>query len=136
MSAILAIAEEIRVGEKIVVEGPSPPPPLEAVFEDDGESGYFYALDHSREDNPVVDALCIYDVEGVSDKHLPSKVQIVWSPNHRKAALLINNYPHAVFDFDARRGYCRTGFPSDSGAEAGWSPTGHEWDDAALDPFS
>jgi hypothetical protein len=135
MPAILAIEQKIRVGKKVVVEGPSPTPPFVAVFEDDGETGYFYALDNSREDNPIVDALHIYDVESVTDRKVPSQIQIVWSPDHHNAALLINDYPHAVFSFANRRGYCRDGFPPNSAGESGWSPTGHEWDDSALEPF-
>ena len=135
MPTIRVAENTIRVGKKVVVEGPSPTLPLVAVFEDDGETGYFYALDTSRADNPIVDALHIYDVEAVTDRKLPSKIQIAWSPDHRKAVLLINDYPHAVFDFVTRRGYCRDGFPPGSPAEAGWSPNGHDWDDAALEPF-
>jgi hypothetical protein len=135
MPGILAGEAQISVGKAVVLEGPSPTPPYVAVFEDDGTTGYFYALDTSREDNPIVDALHIYDVEGVTDRNLPSHAQIIWSPDHYRAALLINDYPHAVFDFNARRGYCRNGFPPDSVSEAGWSPEGHEWDDSALAPF-
>jgi hypothetical protein len=134
MPAKKVAAQEIKVGNEFVIEGPSPTPPFVAVFEDDGETGYFYALDTTREENPILDALHIYDVEGVTDRHLPSTVQIVWSMDDRKAALLINDYPHAVFDFVARRGYCRDGFPPVEG-EGGWSPDGHAWDDAVLEFF-
>jgi len=117
------------------VEGPSPSTPFAAIFEDDGETGYFYALDTRQEENPIIDALHIYEVEAVTDKHRPSNVQIIWSLDDRKAALLINDYPHAVFDFDAKRGYCRSGFPPPVG-DTGWSADGHEWDDSALQLFA
>ena len=133
MNAKQTADQDIRVGEATVVEGPAEQPPFIAVFEDDGETGFFYALDTTRGENPVVDALHIYDVAAVTDKHLPSKVQIVWSEDDRKVGLLINGYPHAVFDFAAKRGYCRSGFPPPSGGE--WSAQGHEWDDAALKLF-
>lgn len=123
------------MGNELVVEGPAPTPPFEAVFEDDGETGYFYALDHLRSENPIVDALHVYNVEDVADRKLPSQVRIVWAPDHLHVALLINDYPHAVFDFVARRGYCRNGFPPECVSDAGWSVDGHEWDDSALDPF-
>jgi hypothetical protein len=134
MPAKQVATQEIKVGKEIVIEGPSPTPPFVAVFEDDGETGYFYALDASREENPILDALHIYDVEGVTDRHLPSQVQIVWSMDDRKAALLINDFPHAVFDFVARRGYCRDGFPPPAEGDE-WSAGGHEWDDAVLEFF-
>jgi hypothetical protein len=134
MAAKEVAKQEIHVGKEVVVEGASPSPPFVAVFEDDGETGYFYALDTTRGENPILDALHIYDVESVTDKHLPSNVQIVWSMDDRKVALLINGYPHAVFDFTAKRGYCRSGFPPPSEHE--WSAQGHEWDDAVLKLFA
>lgn len=133
MAVKLIAEQQILVGEATVVEGASPTPPFVVVFEDDGETGYFYALDTSRADNPILDALHIYNVASVSDRDLPSTVQIVWSQDDRKAALLINKYPHAVFDFAAQRGYCRSGFPPPS--STGWTQHGHEWDDSAQELF-
>jgi hypothetical protein len=69
----------------------------------------------------------------VTDRHLPSKVELVWSEDDKKAALLINRYPHAIFDFEAKRGYCRTGFPEPS--KDGWTQYSHEWDDIAENLF-
>lgn len=132
--AVKVVAEqEIQIGEAAVIEGASPTPPFVVIFEDDGETGYFYALDMSHEDNPIVDALHIYNAASVTDRHLPAKVELVWSLDDKKAALLINEHPHAIFDFEARRGYCRTGFPPP--AKADWTQHGHEWDDKAQDLF-
>ena len=135
MAAVQVAEEEIRVGQAVVIEGESPSQPFVAVFEDDGETGYFYALDSTRgAETQIVDAVHIYDVEGVTDRHMfPSTIQIVWSRDGHSAALLINDYPHAIFDFTARRGYCRTGFPPSANGE--WSSQGHDWDDAALELF-
>lgn len=36
--------------------------PHSAFFEDDGETGYFYALDLNRSENMILDALHIYNV--------------------------------------------------------------------------
>ena len=132
--AVRLVAEQtVTAGEKVVVEGPSPSQPFRIVFEDDGETGYLYGLDFSKRDNPIVDALHIYNVGEVADRHEPSRVQLVWSKDGLKAALLINRYPHAIFDFAARRGYCRTGFPPPG--ETGFSEEGHAWDDAAQELF-
>ncbi len=133
MAVKLVSEQEINVGEAIVVEGASPTPPFVVVFEDDGDTGYFYALDTSRTDNPILDALHIYDVASVTDKHLPSKIKLVWSQDDQKAVLLINEFPHAIFDFVARRGYCRSGFPLP--LKTGWTEYGHEWDENAEDLF-
>ncbi|HDJ0859416.1 TPA: DUF2251 domain-containing protein [Escherichia coli] len=100
---------------------------MAAVFEDDGNTGYFYALDESVEGNPVRDAVHIYNVEDISDAHIPSDVKIGWSEDCLKCVLLINGYPHGVFDFEGKNGYCRSGFPPPVNHE--WSVQGHSWDD-------
>jgi len=128
----ITVEKEITVGQAVVVDGPSPLSQFAVVFEDDGETGYFYGLDTSRKDNPILDALQIYNVSNVTDRNVPSTVQIVWSADGLKSALLINKYPHAIFDFQAKRGYCRTGFPPPSKT---WSAQGHEWDEKALELF-
>lgn len=122
--------ETITVGEPCVVEGPAPEGPFVAVFEDDGDTGYFYALDTSVEDNPIQDAVHIYNATSVTDRNRPSVLKIGWSDDSNKAILLINGYPHAIFDFEAKQGFCRTKFPSGP-----WSGDAREWSDAALHLF-
>jgi len=126
---------EFLVGQPTVIEGPAPEGPLVVVFEDDGSTGYFYALDTSHEGQPIQDALQIYNVTNVSDRAKPSTVKIGWSLDNQKAVLLINGHPHAVFDFAAKQGYCRTGFPPPSPAGA-WASQGHEWREAAIELFA
>lgn len=84
------------------------------VFEDNCETGYFYAVDRSYNGLKVLDGLHIYNVANVTDRHKPSIVKILWSQDLTKAFLSINNYYHAVFDFQSHAGYCRTGFPETS----------------------
>jgi len=81
------------------------------VFEDNYETGYFYAVDRNNKGLKVLDGLHIYNVENVIDKHKSSIVKILWSQDLTRAFLAINNYYHAVFDFENHAGYCRTGFP-------------------------
>lgn len=80
------------------------------VFEDNEETGYFYAIDRNS-DLGILDALHIYNVENVIDKERLSTAKILWTEDLNKAVLSINNYYHAVFDFQKKAGYCRTGFP-------------------------
>jgi hypothetical protein len=127
MPATIAAREKITVGNETFIEGVSPVSHFSVVFEDNGETGYLYACDLSRSGDYIVDAMHIYNVENVSDKHLPSEVVIAWSADGSKAGLWINEYAHAVFDFTAKRGYCRTGFPPPGD---GWGDT-HEWDEDA-----
>jgi hypothetical protein len=84
------------------------------VFEDDGETGYFYAVETSNE-MQVLDALHIYNVSNVIDKEKPSTIKILWAQDQSKAFLSINGYYHAVFDFKNKAGYCRNGFPETNG---------------------
>ncbi|MEO1037473.1 MAG: DUF2251 domain-containing protein [Pseudomonadota bacterium] len=130
---VLGAKQIFKPGEPNVIDSVSHQPPLAVVFEDDGQTGYFYALDLSNDENMILDALHIYDVAIVTDKDRPSEAKIVWSTSGDKVALLINEYPHAVFDFSAERGYCRTGFPPSAPT---WSQEGHEWDDSVLKFFS
>ena len=130
MPPVVVARETITVGSPVVVEGPAPASSYGVLFEDDGTTAYFYGLDSSQPGSPIVDALHIYNVVSVADKEVRSKVEIAWSTDSRKAVLFINHYPHAVFDFEARRGYCRTGFPP---ADRGWTEHSHEWSDAAVD---
>ena len=116
------------VGKPTVVDSSSPVFPYGAVFEDDGETGYFYALDMRDRGNPIQDAVQIYNVARVADREQPSRLQIVWSTDGAKAGLLLNGVLLAVIDFGARRAVCRTGFPDPS---RGWH--GHAWDDTAGD---
>lgn len=134
MSIIVTAEEELLVGQELVLEGPSPVGRFVTVFEDDGDTGYFYALDTRVEGNSIQDALHIYNVANIMDRATASVVKIGWSEDSQKAVLLINNFPHAIFDFNSRRGFCQTGFPPTQPGGA-WSTEGHHWDDAAVELF-
>ncbi len=134
MAAILVAESELIVGKELVFGGASPQhPKLSAVFEDDGTTGFFYAQDQDKGENPIVNALGIYNVDGVQDRGVPNRAQICWSSDGMKAVLLINDQPHAIFDFEDKRGYCRSGSPPPAPGE--WDRHGHEWDDDALALF-
>lgn len=127
--------QEFLVGQETVVEGPAPEGPFSAVFEDDGQTGYFYALDRSAHVQPIQDAVQIYNVVNVTDRAMPSTAKVGWSKDNQKVVLLMNGYPHAVFDFEARQGFCRTGFPP-APSNGNWSTSGHAWDEGAIELFA
>jgi len=125
--------ETILVGAPTIIPHDSPDGRHSAFFEDDGDTGYFYALDLSRSADKILDAVHIYNVANVVDRERASRVNIVWSGDGSKCALLINDYPHAVFDFFGRRGYCRTNFPNFRNAEdCSWAKDDHSWSDEAV----
>lgn len=113
----------------------SPASTYSAVFEDDGGTAYFYAFDRAGNggEGAILDACHVYDVRDVVDREVESVAEIRWSADGLKAALYINGYAHAVLDFAARRGYCRSNWPRPGGA---WrAPERAPWDDGLLAPF-
>jgi len=111
MKPYLGITGEISVGQPIVYESDALDKPYGVVFEDDGRTGYFYARDYNLSDVPFVDALHIYSVKGVLDSDTPSTLRIIWSHDWSKSALLLNDMPHAIFDFESKVGYSKDSFP-------------------------
>ena len=124
---------DFRPGDETWVAVDAPVGRASAVFEDDGETAYFYAVERVDAEPRILDALHIYDVANVADPERESSAEIRWTSDGRHTALFINGYAHAVFDFQARAGCCRSGFPPPP--TTGWSRNGHAWQDAALAPF-
>lgn len=85
-------------------------PNFSVIFEDDGETGYFYAID-MQQDPVIVDSVHIYNVSAVEERHIARKLQICWNKSGDFAILLINDYPHAAFDFVKLIGYNHSKFP-------------------------
>lgn len=120
-------------GDTAFAASDSPSGSYSVFFEDEGETGYFYALDRAWTDDPILDALHIYNVADVVDKDRPSALRILWSSDGMRCALLINGYAHAAFDFKARRGYCRNNFPNFPTSDTSrWKCDDHSWSDAAI----
>ena len=128
----IGVSGDFFPGKETFFESKSPQSTFAVVFEDDGTTGYFYALDLSKQEMPILDAVHIYNVANVTDKERESALEIYWSEDGGQAALAINDHVHAVFDFIGKRGYCRTGFPPPSRS---WSEEGHDWGDKALGFF-
>jgi hypothetical protein len=129
------VAAVFKPGEETFYPSDSPTSSFSGVFEDDGTTGYFYAYDRAApHDARILDACHIYNVADVVDRERPSDVEVIWTDDGMKAALLINDYAHAVIDFQARRAYCRTNFPPPTGP---WRAERRApWNDMLLDGFS
>ncbi len=126
----------LKVGTRSVLESVGPQKPWGAVFEDDGQTAWFYALDHSRPARSrIVDAVHIYNVADVADRQATYPTAIRWSKDGQKVGLFIEGYPRAVFDFAQHRGYARSFSPRLLSVHSDWSPGGHEWSDSALVGF-
>jgi hypothetical protein len=123
---------DFQVGEAYLAAD-SPNDKCSAIFEDDGETAYFYAVDTESDEHQIVDAVHIYNVRDIVDRHISSTALIIWSDEGSQCALLINSYPHAIFDFKAKRGYCRTNFPNFPDNESGWLTSDHQWSEKAAE---
>src|SRR5438874_2357679 len=132
MNATTEAEQVIVAGDKSYVDSASPTNSFAAFFEDDGETGYFYAVERKNSNPSILDALHVYNVGGVPERDRPRRLTIVWSHDGLKSALLLDDIPQAVFDFAAKRGYCRSGCPPPS---SHWPDAGHQWSDAALELF-
>jgi hypothetical protein len=133
MNAVFGAQQTFKPGDDTYVSSTSPVGTVATVFEDDGNTGYFYAVARSGDDIQILDAVQIYVAPDVVDRDRPSELAIIWSADGMKSALLLNDYPHAVFDFAAKRGYCRTGFPAPS---SHWPDASHQWSDSAMEFFA
>lgn len=102
-------SSEHRSGDKCVLESWFEGTPYGIIFEDDDDTGYFYA---AHEAQGILDALHIYNVHDIADRDIPSTISLLWDETFDLAALEINGYIHGVFDFIARAGYCRNAFPA------------------------
>ncbi len=113
MKGYLLQEQHFIAGEETFVESVSSENNYAVVFEDDTETGYFYAIELNKETRVqnVLDAVHIYEVENIEEAKRPGVVNIIWSTDWLKCGLLINNYCHAVFDFANQGGYCRNEFP-------------------------
>ena len=108
----LGTEEKITVGTpNTIVDSTAAGGERSVIFEDDGTTGYFYAV-RPGADMEILDALHIYDVANVADRHIPVKVQLVWDETWTAAVLLINGYGHALYDFQRAAGFCRNAFPA------------------------
>jgi hypothetical protein len=110
-------------GSDALLTSDSPSSPFSATFEDDGETAYFYACDRARPENPILDAVHIYNVSQLVGRGNQSTAEIIWSPDGLKAGFQLNGHLQALLDFSTCRAYCRTNFPPPSGAWAAPSRT-------------
>jgi hypothetical protein len=100
------------------------------IFEDDSETGYLYIIDlkNKNSENPIQDAIHIYNVRNMVDKNIPSEIQFSWSKDGYICIFLINNYPHALINYNENYCFCRTGFPPNN-KNSIWSKNGHNWNE-------
>ncbi len=124
--------QSFQPGRNVFVVDDSPGGPYSAFFDDDGEAGYFYAVDLTTDDL-ILDVVPVYEAATISERNRKSSLSIIWSGDGQKCALLINDAPHAAFDFKAQRGFSRARAPKSFDQKRGsWKNSDHTWSDAAV----
>lgn len=113
-SQITGFEQTFQIGQDAYFTSIAPVSSFVVSFEDDTETGYFYAV-AVGEQIRILDALHIYNVVDVVHRDKPCKIQIMWTEDGQIASLLINGYCQAVFDFSTGEGFCRNNFPENRG---------------------
>src|SRR4051812_30717202 len=113
MKGYLLKEESFIAGEDTFIDSASSENNYAVVFEDDNDTGYFYALQLNKAtgEQQVLDALHIYEVDAIEPAQRPGTIKIIWSTDWLRCALIVNNYCQAIFDFANHGGYCRNAFP-------------------------
>jgi hypothetical protein len=115
MKGFLMLKKQVIPGEEVFLESHSPENRYGIVFEDNGETGYFYAVetipDQGQGEIRILDALHIYDSLERKKEGAPLGIEVIWSRDWLKCALILGGACHAVFDFENQGGYCINEFP-------------------------
>lgn len=124
-----------KIGTPLVVQVNSPNGRLAVVFEDDGDTGYFYALAPVPDEGKLelLDALHIYNAED-NLRGADVRLEVLWSGDSTRAGLRVNASLWAMFDFGAEVGRSRSNFPPPAGR---WrmDEARPDWDDSLLKLF-
>jgi hypothetical protein len=113
MKGYLMQSKSFVPGEDTFVESFSLENNYGVVFEDDGETAYFYAVqkDPQTEALQILDALHIYEKDPETKEKTQSNLLIIWSRDWLKCALVLDDCCNALFDFESQGGYNLNEFP-------------------------
>ena len=122
----------VKIGTPMLLESPALEGPCAVLFEDDGDTGYFYAVERTSAGPEMLDALHIYNAEQ-DLRGVECRLELVWSSDGRKAGLRLNGTLWAAFDFEHEEGRCRSNFPPPGGR---WQMAERPaWSDAVIRQF-
>jgi hypothetical protein len=107
-------AQVVRIGTPMVMRSDMPGRAWSLLFEDDGQTGYFYAVEGREPAMEMLDALHIYNAEDEL-RGTDCRIELVWSKDGQKGGLRINGTLWAAFDFEHEQGRCRSNFPQPAG---------------------
>ena len=108
-------AKVTKIGDKMVMQTDAPSHEVTVVFEDDGDTGYVYALAPSASGElELLDALHVYNAEA-DLRGNDIRLEVEWSEDSQLAGLRVNASLWALFDFGAKTGWSRSNFPPPAG---------------------
>ena len=113
MKGYLLKEETITTGEGSFFESNAAENNYVVIFEDDSETGYFYAAERNPDTGvlSILDMVFIYSVENIPEANRKQSLSIIWSTDWQRCGLILEDTCHAVFDFENKAGYNLTGFP-------------------------
>lgn len=113
MNGYLMQEADWTAGEDLFIESFAPENAYGVVFEDDGDTAFFYAVEKAsgNDELRILDALHIRETDEGSEPLPTAQLKIIWSRDWLKAALVIDGHVHALFDFEAHGGYNINEFP-------------------------
>ena len=124
MNGYLLQERSFVAGGDLFIESETTENNFGVVFEDDGVTGYFYAVEKREgEAVKILDALHVYEIEQLPEEEKNIKLQIIWSKDWLKCALVLNGFCHAVFDFEKQGGYNINEFPPNNDT---WTKEGRQ----------
>ena len=117
------------VGTECFLDSVSPSTKYAVVFEEDGATGFFYALDTSLAGQQVVNALHIYDVGTGQEAGKTVRLAVVWSEDGLRTGLKRDRELVAVFDFSSSTGWQhgKPARPAGSWNNVAWDATVEKW---------
>ena len=124
-------AHVATIGSKFVLQVDAPSREVTVVFEDDGDTGYLYALAPlASGELELLDALHIYNAEA-DLRGSDIRLELTWSDDSKLAGLCLNASLWALLDFGAQTGWTRSNFPPPAGR---WrmSEARPDWDDSLV----
>ena len=98
-------------GEDLFLESFAAENSYGVVFEDDGDTAFFYAVEKTNEELRILDALHIHESDEEAEPLPSAQLKIIWAKDWLKCALVIDGHVHALFDFEAHGGYNINEFP-------------------------
>lgn len=127
MSTVVSLERTIIPGVPVVVSWDCPASSFGVMFEDDGQTGYVYAVQNAGEGSGILDALMVYQMRPGDQPSSPRFLTLRWA--YPVVAVYLDSALAAAYDFHGRRRFGVLRFPPPG---QGWMDTEPEWVEALF----